>query len=140
MTTNNNDVLSAFINQTYGSIDNARKADELADLNPNAYTNIQEQIGNPEIKKKADNEAQKKAIKGHFQNKPIKESMHIPTKIKDDSINNETHPHNNLKNYNHSLETSRSNKLGLILLREMPTGEVDSLYDNIFNDNSNLVE
>jgi len=140
MPTNHNDILSAFINQTYGSIDNARKIDELADLNPNAYTNIQEQIGNPEIEKKANDEAQKEAIKGHFQNKPIKESMHIPTKIKDDSINNETQPHNNFKNYNHSLETSRSNKLGLIVLREMPTGDVDSLYDNLFNHNSNLVE
>jgi hypothetical protein len=35
---------------------------------------------------------------------------------------------------------SRSQKLGLIRIRDMPTGSVEELYDTMFDDDSNIVE
>ena len=138
-----NDILQSFIEQTYGSLDKARQADKLADLNPHAqpeHDHYFDDRGNQELEKKANEEAQKQAMKGHFENKPIKESMFIPTKLQNESLNQKTQPHDNFKNYDHQLEINRAQKLGLIRLRDMPTGDVDTLYDNMFDDNSNLVE
>lgn len=132
-----NNILQSFINQTYGSLENAKKIDALADLNPNAYTD--HNIGDPNISKKIDEEAQKMAMKGRFTNKPIKDSMNIPTKLNDGEINQQTQSHQNFKNYDHSLEIHRGQKLGLIKIRDMPTGNVDELFDNMFTNDSNLV-
>jgi len=133
-------MLDSFIQQTYGSLEKARESDKQADLNPNAYVNAIEGIGNPELAKMADDEAQKEAMKGHFGNPSIKDSMSIPTKLKDGSIDQKTDSHANFKGYKHDLETSRSQKLGLIRIRDMPTGDVENLFDNMFNDDSNIVE
>jgi hypothetical protein len=72
--------------------------------------------------------------------KSIKDSMTIPTQLKDGQLDNKTEAHPTLKKYDHSLEEHRGHKLGLIKIRDMPTGSVDSLYDNMFDDDSNLVE
>jgi len=126
-------ILDSFIKQTYGSLEKALEADKQADLNPNSW-------GNEELLKVANDEAQKKAIQGRFGNKPIKESMAIPSKLKDGEIDQKTQSHPNFKNYKHDLEMSRSQKLGLIRIRDMPTGSVEELYDTMFDDDSNIVE
>lgn len=136
-------ILNPFINQTYGSLEKAREADKLADQNPNAQPEHDEDFidTNPiNVQKETEDEFQKQLIAKHFKNSTIKESMNIPTKIQDNSINNKTEVHSNFKNYDHSLEQHRGHKLGLIKIRDMPTGNINDAFDNMFDDDSNLVE
>lgn len=137
-------ILQAFIKQTYGSLEKAKEADKLADLNPNAQPEHDgdfEDTANPDLQKETENEFQKQLIAKHFKNSPIKESMIIPTKIKDGTINQKTEAHPILKKYDHSLEEHRGHKLGLIKLTEDPedikteTGSVEEMFNNIFEDN-----
>jgi hypothetical protein len=137
------DILKAFVKQTYGSLEKAKQADKLADQNPNAQPEHDEDFmdtGNPNLQKETEDEFQKQLIAKHFKNSTIKDSMTIPTQIKDGTIDHKTEAHPLLKNYDHSLEAHRGHKLGLIKLRDMPTGSVSELSDNMFDDDSNLVE
>jgi hypothetical protein len=142
MPTNHNDVLSAFINQTYGSLDKARKADHLADLNPNAkpehdpdFIDVQEK----NLEKEADEELQKQLIAKMSIQHNIRESMSIPSKLHDGQLNQKTEVHNNFKNYDHSLEIHRGDKIGLIRPNLPQATDVKNAFDHIFDDDSNLV-
>ena len=132
------DILKAFLEQTYGSLEKAKEADKLADKNPNAYHD--ETMGNPNMEKDVDDKFQAQIGGRILMQKSIKDSMSIPTQLKDGQLDNKTEAHPTLKKYDHSLEEHRGHKLGLIKIRDMPTGSVDSLYDNMFDDDSNLVE
>lgn len=143
MSTNHNDVLSAFINQTYGSLEKAQKADKLADKNPNAQPEHDEYFndrGNHNLEKETDEKLQQEVGGRILLNKQIKDSMHIPTQIQDGALDHKTEAHANFKGYDHSLEQHRGHKLELIKLRDMPSGSVDEMYDNMFDNDSNLVE
>jgi hypothetical protein len=132
------DILKAFLEQTYGSLEKAKEADKLADQNPNAYHD--DEMGNPNLEKEADDKFRAQIGGRILMQKSIKDSMSIPTQLKDGQLDNKTEAHPTLKKYDHSLEEHRGHKLGLIKIRDMPTGSVDSLYDNMFDDDSNLVE
>jgi hypothetical protein len=72
--------------------------------------------------------------------------MSIPTKIQDGTIDNKVNVHPQFKNYDHSLEQHRGNKLGLIKLHteennpNLDSGSVNDMMDNMFNDDSNLIQ
>jgi len=111
-------MMEAFIQQTYGSIEKMKEAMTKADLNPRS---------NEHLEKELNDKLQKEIISTHFMNTPIKESMPIPSKLKDSELNQKTEGHPNFKNYDHSLETER--KIGLIYLAE-PTKE-DSMSEDL---------
>lgn len=137
---NMSDILNAFIQQTYGSLEKAKEADHLADLNPNAQPEHDENFVDTALPNDIENEFQKQLIAKHFKNIPIKDSMNIPTQLKDETLNQKTEAHPSLKNYDHSLEQHRGHKLGLIKIKDVPVGDVGDMFDNMFDDNSNLVE
>ena len=137
------DILQAFIKQTYGSLEKAKEADKLADQNPNAQPEHDEDFVDtisPDLHKEIEDEFQNQLIAKHFKNPPIKESMIIPTKLKDEELNHKTEAHPLLKKYDHSLEEHRGHKLGLIKLTEdsedieAETGSVEEMFNNIFTD------
>jgi len=153
--TTTNNILDAFIKQTYGSIHNAQLADKLADKNPNAqpepeheHEHEHEQDNrfpdnhNQNLEKEADDKLKTQLGARILMTKEIKDSMNIPTKLTPNELNNHPHPHPhpNFKNYDHSLEEHRGHKLGLIKLKDIPSGSVAEMVNNMFDDNSNLVE
>lgn len=142
-------ILDAFINQTYGSLDKARSADKHADLNPNAQPEHDpyfEDTTKENIAKKTEDEFQKSLIAQHFKNTPIKDSISIPTKLKEGSIDNKTQVHPQFQNYDHSLEQHRGHKLGLIKLHteesnpNLDSGSINDMLDTMFSNDSNLIK
>jgi len=142
MSTNHNKVMDAFIKQTYGSMENAQTQDKIADKNPNAkpeHDDHFEDKGNQNLEKEADDKLKTQLGARILMNQPISDSMNIPSKLKENSLNQTTQTHPNFKNYDHSLEEHRGHKLGLIRLREAPTGSVAEMVGTMFDD-TNLVE
>lgn len=146
-----NNILDAFLQQTYGSLDNARKADQLADKNPHAQQEFDPRFDEKpkNLEKELNDAFQQELIAKHFKNSPIKESMSIPTNIQDGTIDNKPNIHPQFKNYDHSLEQHRGHKLGLIKLHieennpdlnDLNSGNVNDMLDNMFSDDSNLIE
>ena len=130
-------ILDAFIKQTYGSIEKAKESDKLADINPNANQN------DNDLGKHMEFEADQKfrqELASKMTNKPISQSMSIPTRLKDGELDNQTISHKNFKNYDHSLEEHRGHKLGLIKIKEEKVGDVQEMFNNMFNDDSNLIQ
>ena len=99
----NSNILNSFIQQTYGSVENATKLD----LEANKREKVEKEAA----------EAREKAAISQMC-KPINliESMKLPTKLKSKELNSVTESHKNYKNYDHSLERNRSSGLGLISL------------------------
>ena len=124
-------ILDAFIKQTYGSLEKAQEADKMADLNP--YS-----TDNEHMEFEADQKFRQE-LASKMTNKPINQSMSIPTRLKDGELDNKPTTHKNFKNYDHSLEEHRSAKLGLIKIKEEKVGDVSEMFSNIFKDNSNEV-
>lgn len=98
-----NQILNAFLQQTYGSLEKAREADKLADLNPNSQ-------GNEKIEFEQDQKLRQE-MASRMTKKPISQSMLIPSKLKDGELNQKTESHPQFKNYDHSLEMDRKSSL-----------------------------
>lgn len=95
-----NSIQKEFIEQTYGSLEKAREADRLADLNPNSK-------GNEKLELEQDGKIRQE-MASRMIKKPISQSMLIPSKLKDGEINQKTESHPQFKNYDHSLELDRT--------------------------------
>ena len=121
-------MLDAFIKQTYGSLEKVLEADKAAELNP--YL-----IGNEHLEFEADQKFRQE-LASKMTNKPISQSMSIPTQLKDGELDNKPISHKNFKNYDHSLEEHRSAKLGLIKIKEEKVGDVSEMFDDMFSDNN----
>ena len=99
----NSNILGSFIQQTYGSVENAHAQDKKAD-------------GKEDNETELDKEVQKFAIKQISKPISLIESMGLPTRLKAKELDQKTEVHPNLKNYDHSLDVNRSSGLGLISL------------------------
>jgi hypothetical protein len=131
-------MFDAFIQQTYGSYSNAQKADEQA-----AIREQKEQ----EIKKGYHSLAVQEMLK----DQSIKSALSIPSKIKDGELNQKPEVHENFKSYKHDLELDRAaivrakflerkyennpeNMPSEINFKELETGDVSDMFNNIFDD------
>lgn len=118
-----NDVLSAFVQQTYGSPQKAMEADKQADQRE-------------AIAKAFAEDAHKKAVTQLCRNQSIASAMNIPSKLKEGQLNNKTVPHLQMANYDHSLETKRLDGK-LIKLDEpeegLSNGSVEEMFNNVFS-------
>lgn len=124
-----NQILNAFLQQTYGSLEKAREADKLADLNPNAKGNEHMEF--------EQNQKLRQEMASKMTKKPISQSMSIPSKLKDGELNQKTDAHPQFKNYDHSLEMDRKSSLRDKYLNEKYKNNPDqkpSAQDFDFND------
>lgn len=92
--TGKNDVLGAFINQTYGSVEKAHQADKDADLRI-------------EAEKRLCQEREAAGLKQFNSDQSILKSMNIPHKVKPGDLDDKTVPHEHFKDYDHSCEQVR---------------------------------
>jgi len=115
-------MLDAFIQQTYGSYENANKADEIAKEREQAIADLKVSI-------------EKKAIEQLMKTPEVRSAMAIPTRLKDGQLDYKTEVHPNFKNYDHSCEK---------IIHSFPqakglnTGDVGDMMDGMF-DGSNDV-
>lgn len=86
-----NNILNAFIQQTYGSKEKAMEADKQAD---------QREANEKALAK----DLNKKAIEQISRNQNISSAMNIPSQLKEGQLNQKTIPHPQMANYDHSLE------------------------------------
>ena len=98
-----NNILNSFIQQTYGSGQNAIQADKDADKRE-------------QMEKEAAEFRMKAAISQLCKPINLSKTLNVPTKLKDGELNSKTESYLNYKNYDHSLEKNRSSDLGLISL------------------------
>lgn len=134
------DILKAFIEQTYGSLEKAREADKLADINPNAS-------GNENLEFEQDQKFRQE-LASKMKNIPISHSMSIPTQIKDGELNNKPVSHPQFAKYDHSLEFDRTaivrakyldekyknnpkDRPEAIDFKELETGSVEEIFDRL---------
>ena len=99
-----NNLLQAFINQTYGSISKAQEADGKA--------NNREKLLND-----FDQERMSKAMLQMASDQSISSKVSIPTKLKEGELNQKIIPHPNMQ-YDHSLTMDRKSALRTNFLNE----------------------
>ena len=112
------DILKAFIDQSYGSIEKAKEADRQAKLREKAEKELAKEL-------------MAKYVPQLYSNQSLAKAICAPTQLKEGELNSKTEAHPNFKNYDHSLEVCRSSKLGLIKLKEEETGGVEEAFANI---------
>jgi hypothetical protein len=124
-----NSILNAFLQQTYGSLEKAREADKLADLNPNSK-------GNKHMEFEQDHKLRQE-MASKLAKKPISQSMSIPSRLNAGDLNQKTESHPQFKNYDHSLEMDRKSSLRDKYLNEKYKDSLDkkpTAQDFDFND------
>jgi len=92
-----NNVLQAFINQTYGSTKEAKEIDTKID-------------NREKLLKDWDNERLQQAATIMSRDQSISNHTNVPTQLKPDQLNQKTVPHPNM-NYDHSLTLDRKSML-----------------------------
>lgn len=94
-----NNIIDAFIKQTYGSLEAAIESDEKADQHNAAIKNLSQLWKEKTIQHQAQSA------------KPISEHISIPTKIKQGDLDQHTEAHSHFQNYDHSFEKNRLSEL-----------------------------
>jgi len=105
-------MLSAFIKQTYGNVENANKADQAADLR---------ECVEKELMHKREESAKLQMCR----DQSICNAMNIPTRLKPGELDGKTVVHEKFKNYDHSLEIKRDCGVKVIELdSDLAVGDV----------------